>query len=152
MNINNIFSSDISSISRFQTKTTSEKSSSAVPVEPQTSVSSDSIWHRLASEYDIRSMTAEETSKLSLELYYAGEISLLDHAVLSFDRDMGEFGTSFLTKADSDGRRDMLAEFEAKVAMDKSTGNRRSLPIDSRILQHLERLDAAGRGPVHVTA
>ncbi|MCP3940956.1 MAG: hypothetical protein GY710_05680 [Desulfobacteraceae bacterium] len=88
---------------------------------------------------------------MSLELYYAGEISLLDHTILSLNRDMGEF-TSFLTKAGSDGRRDMLAEFEAKVAMDKSTGNNLNLPNDSRILQHLERLDAARRGPVHVTA
>lgn len=150
MDINSIYSSDISLISRSQTKTTSEKPSSAAPVTSQASASPDSIWHRLASEYDVRSMTAGETSKLSRELYDAGEISLLDHAILSFDGDMGEVGTAFLTKADSNGRRDMLAEFEAKVAMDKRT-NSQNLATDSRILQHLERLDAARRGPVHAT-
>jgi hypothetical protein len=153
MNINNIFPSDISSISRSQTKITSEKSSSAVPVEPQASVSPDSIWHQLASKYDVRSMTPEETSKLSLELYHAGEMSLGDHLTLTLKGAMmAKFGDTFLTKADSDGRYDMLAEFEAKIAMDKSTGNSLSLPRDSRTLQLLERLDAARRGPVHVTA
>lgn len=148
MNINNIFSSDISLISRSQTKTTSEKLSSTVPAEPRVSESPGSIWHRLASEYDVRSMTAKETSKLSLELYKAGEISFKDHAILSFDRDAGAqgVGSAYLTKADSNGRRDMLAEFKAKVEMDKSMGNSLNLPNDLRILQHLERLDAARGG------
>ncbi|MCP3940957.1 MAG: hypothetical protein GY710_05685 [Desulfobacteraceae bacterium] len=91
---------------------------------------------------------------MSLELYNAGEISLMDHAQITFKGAMmDKFGDTFLTKTDSDGRRDMIAEFEAKVAMDKSpTGNSLSIPGDLRILQHLERLDAARRGPIHVTA
>lgn len=152
MNINKIFSSDIFSMSSSKTKTTSEKSSSTAPVATQSSP--DSIWHRLASKYDVRSITSEEMDKLSLELYNAGEISLLDRGTLFMPKLAETLGDNIsLTQADSSGRRDMIAEFEARIDMDKSSiGNILRLPIDSRILQHLERLDAAKSGPVHITA
>ena len=102
----------------------------------------------MASKYDVRDITTEETSNLSQELYNAGEISLLDHAILSFDPSHIPYGTGFLTQADSTGHRDLISEYETRIDMDKKMSQ--SLVNNERVLEYLERLDAAKGNPIHI--
>jgi hypothetical protein len=150
MEINSIVSSGLSSISCDKTRSLAAKSSSGIPETNR--MESESVWRKTASKYDVRNITAGETEKLSQELYDAGEISLLDHAILSFDPSRSPYGTGFQTPADGTGRRDLVSEYEARVNMDRKMGDSRNLVNDERVLGYLERLDAAKGNPVHVTA
>lgn len=76
----------------------------------------------MASKYDVRNITTEETADLSQQLYDAGEISLLDHAILSFDPDHIPYGSGFLTQEDTTGHRDLILEYEARIRMDQKMG------------------------------
>ncbi len=151
MEINYIVPAGISSMGLSQTKRNTTKSSFGVSETNQ--IEPESIWRRMASKYDVRRITTEETANLSQELYNAGEISLLDHAVLSFDPDRNiPYGTGFLTQADSTGHRDLILEYEARIDLDKKMGNSQSFSNNERILEYLERLDAAKKNPIHIAA
>ncbi|SDU07512.1 hypothetical protein [Desulfobacula phenolica] len=102
---------------------------------------SESIWQKTASKYDVRNITTDETAELSQKLYDAGEISLLDHAILSFDPSHLHYGTTFLTQADSTGHRDLISEYETRINMNKKMGDRQSLMNNEQILEYLNRLD-----------
>jgi len=125
MEINNSSLNGIYSIAYSPTKHTAAKSSSdsakAAQREPE------SIWRKMVSQYNVRSITIEETARLSQELYNAGEISLGDHAILSLDPSRIPNGSGFLGQADSSGHRDLIAECEARIDMDKKTGNSQSV-------------------------
>jgi hypothetical protein len=151
MEIDNIVSAGLVSIGRPQTKSDTAKSSFGVSGTNQ--IEPESIWQKIASKYDVRSITTEETANLSQELYDAGEISLLDHAILSFDPDHNiPYGTGFLTQADSTGHRDLILEYEARIDMNNKMGNSQSLVNNERVLEYIERLDAAKNNPIHITA
>ena len=150
MEINNIVSAEIFSIGHPQTKSNTAKFSFEVSETNQ--IEPESIWRKMASKYDIRDITTEETSNLSQELYNAGEISLLDHAILSFNPSHIPYGSGFLTQADSTGHRDLISEYETRIDMDKKMGNSQSLVNNERVLEYLERLDAAKGKPIHITA
>ena len=150
MEINNIVSAGIPSIGHAQTKNTTAKFS--FEISKETPIKPESIWRKLASKYDIRSITIEETANLSQELYNAGEISLLDHAILSFDPSHIPYGTGFLTQADNTGHRDLISEYETRIDMDKKMCNSQSLINNERVYEYLERLDAAKRNSIYVTA
>ena len=150
MEISNIVSAGISSAGRSPTKNINAQPavrSSATP-----SIEPESIWRKMASKYDVRRITTQETASLSQELYKAGEISLLDHAVLSFDPDRIADGTGFLTRADSTGHRDLILEYETRIDLDKKMGNSQNLVNNERILEYLERLDGAKGNPIHIKA
>lgn len=151
MEINNMVPAGIFSTGYPQTKSNTEKSSFDVSETSQ--AEPESIWRKMASKYDIRSITTEETANLSQELYDAGEISLLDHAILSFDPDLNlPHGTGFQTQANSTGHRDLISEYETRINMNKKMGNRQSLVNNERVLEYLERLDAAKGNPIYITA
>ncbi len=151
MEIINIVPAGIASMGLSQTKSNATKSSFGVSETNQ--IEPVSIWRKIASKYDVRSISTEETANLSQELYDAGEISLLDHAVLSFDPDHNiPYGTGFLTQADSTGHRDLISEYETRIDMDKKMSNSRSLVNNERVLEYLERLDAAKKAPIHIVA
>jgi hypothetical protein len=151
MEINNNVSAGMASIGLPQTKSITVKSSFGISETNQ--IEPESIWRKMASKYDVRSITTEETANLSQELYDAGEISLLDHAILSFDPDHNiPYGTGFLTQADSTGHRDLISEYEARIDMNKKMGNSQSLVNNERVLEYLERLDAAKKNPIHISA
>lgn len=150
MEINNTVSLRMSSIARTQTKYITEQppfnNSETSPME------SESVWRKMASKYDVRSIATEETANLSQELYDAGEISLLDHAILSFDPDRIPHGTGFLTQGDGAGHRDLILEYEARIDLDKKMGNSQNLANNKRVLEYLKRLDGAEGKPVHIWA
>src|SRR5690554_5373818 len=91
-------------------------------------VNSSNIWRELSNKYDVRNATFEEITEVSKALYDAGEISLKEVAILSFDyekatRDLIHDATQqgiqispnfsmYETKANEYGQRDWIKEFE----------------------------------------
>jgi len=151
MEINDIVAAGISSIGHAQRKNITGKPSFEISETKQ--IEPESIWRKIASKYDVRSITTEETANLSQELYNAGELSLLDHAILSFDPDHNiPYGTGFLTQADSTGHRDLISEYETRIDIDKKMGNSQSLVNNERVLEYLERLNGAKGNPIHIKA
>lgn len=150
MEINNIVSAGLVSVDYPQIKNDKAKPSSEV--SETNKIDTESIWHKIAAKYDVRNITTEETGNLSQELYDAGEISLFDHAILSFDPDhFVQSGTGFLTKADSTGHRDLISEYEARIEMDKKMNDTKNIVNNERILGYLHRLEAAKKQPIHIT-
>lgn len=129
------------------------KSNTAIEGAKANRTEPESIWRKLASKYDVHSITMEETANLSQELYDAGEISLLDHAILSFNPDLKlPYGTGFLTQADNKGNHDLISEYENRIEINKKMGNRQSLVNNERVLEYLERLATAKKAPINITA
>ena len=149
MEINSAYSLGISFIGNAQTKSISTRSSDEVSQTNKTEP--DSIWRKIASKYDVRSITPEETTKLSRELYEAGEISFLDHVILSFPPIRLPEGTSLLTQEDSTGHIDLISEYEARIGMNRKMGDSQSIANHERILGYLERLVAAKGKPINIT-
>jgi hypothetical protein len=152
MELYNLFSAGLSLVGRLDAANGFPARNAPGSTAPSESVTRrtaapETLWSKLASQYNVRSMTAEETASLSQELYNAGELSLFDHALLSFD----PHRVSLSGKTVPDGRRDLIAQYEARVDLDQRTGNHRNLANDERILGCLKRLEA-GRGPIHLTA
>jgi hypothetical protein len=150
MEINNIVTSGIFSVNYARIKGNDSKSS--LEISETNQIEPESIWREIASKYDVHSITAGETADLSQELYNAGEISLFDHAILSFDPSRIPYGTGFLTPADSTGHRDLIAEYEDRIYLDKKMSSGQNIVNDERVLEYLKRIDAAKGNPVHVTA
>lgn len=148
MEISNRVSFRMDSTNLIQAKSNTGKNS----VGSTTEIEPGDVWHKVGLKYDIHNITTEETASLSQELYDAGEISLFDHAILSFDPDHNlPYGTGFLTKADNSGRRDLILEYKKIIAMDKNQGDSQSLAHDERIFGYLERLESAKK-PIHIIA
>ena len=94
---------------------------------------SKDIWAELGGRYDIRHATFDELCEVADKLYSAGQISLLDHAMITFDwkraaddlrKDHPDVVADFnITPADAEGRRDWIAEFEARAKRAFSQGN-----------------------------
>ncbi len=147
MNINTIATAGISQLTYSQSQNTSTHSS--FEISKETPIEPVYIWHNLAAKYDVRSITPQETADLSSELYDAGLISFKDHAILSFQPELGKIplpdGASiYLTHADGNGRRDMIAEYEARIEFSKKHGHNPKFNADrERILEYLNILDAA---------
>lgn len=110
------------------------------------------IWTQLTDKYDIRHASFDELCELSTSLYDAGEISLFDHAMFTFDwkRAAADLAKTFpdavsdlnLTPADAAGNRDWIAEFEARAKRDFRTNNIRGYVENqklSKILRQLSR-------------
>lgn len=115
----------------------------------------ESIYYDVKNKYDIRSATFEEVKEMAKELYEAGAITFLDVSILTFDYGRatqyikqavnGQTSPNFTmyeTNEDSFGRRDWIAEFEARAAKDRQYGNligNANKTKISSILQLLER-------------
>ncbi len=150
MSINPIVTAGTPQLSYSHTKNTPAHSSSEISNE--TSTKPMSIWHKMAQKYDIRNITPEETAKLSHALYKAGEISYQDHAMLSFNKDRFNLpgAGGYLIQADNNGRRDMIAEIEAQIEIKKKIGH--NTANHERILNHLQKFDAAKGKPIDINA
>lgn len=110
------------------------------------------IYQELSSQYDVKSATFEELIDISTALYDAGEITLAEHALLTFDNgraanDLKRFAQGvpsdfslYETTADSYGRRDWLAEFEARASKNFLHGNIIGYQGNQNALSILERL------------
>ena len=95
-----------------------------------------SIYSDLANTYNIRSATFEEVKEIAQQLYGAGVMTLKDVVTLTFDYDRAtdyikqaaggmasSHFTMYQTNEDAFGRRDWIAEFEARAAKDRQYGN-----------------------------
>lgn len=93
---------------------------------PLTAKNSSNIWEELAQKYDVTHTTFDNLKEMSTLLYESGEISLKEHAVLTFDFDratesiqMEAAGvptqfTMNTTKTDADGNRNWIEEFQGR--------------------------------------
>lgn len=106
----------------------------------------------ISTKYDVRNATFDEIVEMSNELYEAGEISLKEHAVLTFDfgrattnlkqNAPGYIPSSFdmyETAANSSGQRDWIAEFSARASKDFMYGNLIGHQNHMKIIDLLER-------------
>ncbi len=85
----------------------------------------------MSTEYNVRNASFNEISTVSKKLYQSGDISLAEHAILTFDyeratNDMIRIanGSSiyvspnfsmYATEVKENGKRDWIAEYEARV-------------------------------------
>lgn len=113
---------------------------------------SSEIWREISGDYDVRNATFDEISEISRKLYEAGEISLKDLSTLTFDRKkLAEYirqnvqtpvKSDFnLTPASNEGKRDWIAEFEARAKQDFKFHNLIGYQSNQAALSILKRLD-----------
>ena len=112
------------------------------------------LYEELSSNYDVRNATFEDIVKISDALYEAGEISGFEHMILTFDyghatNDAKANSPGFNvpadydmyeTKADSNGRRNWIKEFEARASKDLKFNNLIGHQSKTKVLNILERL------------
>jgi hypothetical protein len=115
---------------------------------------SSNIWKELSRKYDVRKATFGDITEISAVIYDAGEISLKEHAILTFDY---ERATNYLkqnapmsispnfdmyeTQSNSNGERDWIVEFETRANKDFNYGNLIGHQNNMKILSILQRLD-----------
>lgn len=109
------------------------------------------IWEELADNYNVRNASFEEICEISYKLYHAGEISLGELAILTFDWNKARERTQqqlqkpvkdlHLTPANSEGKRDWIAEYEARMNRDLKMNNLLGYDINKKILNVLKRLE-----------
>jgi|GEM_PF-2967927 len=103
-----------------------------------------------AQNYNVHSMSLDATISMSQELYDSGNISLMDHAILSFDPGRISGGSTMLTTPDQNGNYDLISEFKARMEMDKKLGNTQNLQNNKHLFEILVKLDALHSGPVDI--
>lgn len=113
----------------------------------------ESIYSDLANKYDVRNATFEELKQMAQELYGAGAITGKDVATLTFDYNRatqyiqqaaGLVSSNFSmyeTNEDIAGRRDWIAEFEARAAKDRQYGNFIGNANKTKIISILQLLE-----------
>ncbi|WP_431026987.1 hypothetical protein [Lysinibacillus sp. LZ02] len=116
--------------------------------------SNEDIYEELSSKYDVRNATFEQIVDISHALYEAGELSLGEVAILTFDygratqsiKEVAKGSASpsfdmYETKANAMGQRDWIAEFEARATKDIQYGNLIGHSHKKKILHILQQLD-----------
>lgn len=158
MNVNSIVSHQLTS---YYTKNINEKSeevkgSAFLVGETERNAKqedSSTIYKGLSNKYDVKNATFGEIVEISNALYDAGEISLKEHAVLTFDYERATNNLKrhapgyvpvdfdmYETSANSNGQRDWISEFGARAAKDFKFGNLVGYQSNARVLDILERL------------
>ena len=114
---------------------------------------SSTVYKDLSRKYDVRNATFEEIVEISNVLYEAGEITLTEHTLITFDY---ERATNYLkrntpgvpanfnmheTSANSNGQRDWIAEFGARASSHFKYGNLVGYQTNSKIIAILQKLD-----------
>lgn len=157
MNVNSVSSQQLTSVysenRNAKTKEIEEFAFIDKTVENKEQKDSSAIYKGLSDKYDVRNATFGEIVEISNALYDAGEISLKEHAVLTFDFDRatnnlkrnapGYIPVEFNmheTSANSNGQRDWISEFGARAAKDFKFGNLIGYQSNTKVLEILERL------------
>lgn len=129
---------------------------------------SSTLYKELSGKYDVRNAIFKEIVDISNALYEVGEITSMEHGFLIFDF---ERATNFVkqmasgvpssfnmyeTSADSNGRRDWIAEFGARASANFKYGNLVGYQINSKvhaILQNLmlNKTSESQKGSVYVS-
>lgn len=110
-----------------------------------------SPWREAGQKYNVRSMSLAEMDEMTMQLYQGGAISLSDRALLTLDptrvpvagQRLSEDSIR-LTKADAQGRRDWIAEYELQKARAEALGETQNAANDQRLLDVLRRVQAGG--------
>ena len=110
-----------------------------------------SIWKTLSDAYDIHNLTGDQMAELSQTLYDTGEITLRDHASLSFNPPDLAPEQVLLTPPDGEGEVDWIAEYQARIEAAQKNNDTRNLLVNQRIMGYLTRIDTGGAG-MDVTA
>ncbi|MBE1554694.1 hypothetical protein [Sporosarcina limicola] len=162
MNIGSIVSHQSVSFYSKKTNVQSESTNKSVFIVDETvenvqnssSIKKDSsnLYKELSSRYDIRNATFEEVLEISSALYEAGEITSTEHGLMIFDyeratnylkRNAPGVSSSFNmyeTPADSNGRRDWIAEFGARASKSLKYGNLIGHQSNQKVLDIFEKL------------
>ncbi|WP_425803282.1 hypothetical protein ACHOLT_17565 [Desulfitobacterium sp. Sab5] len=101
------------------------------------------IWKELSGRYDIQNASFSELCDISKKLYAAGQISFLDYGMIIFDPSQSSQPLHFdinVTSANRDGRRDWIAEFEARASAALKFGNTGGYTENRKIAEILSRL------------
>ncbi len=114
----------------------------------------EAFFSDLKNKYNIRSATFEEVKEIANELYEAGAITFFDVSILTFDygratqyikqavnRQISSNFTMYETNEDAFGRRDWIAEFEARAAKDRQYGNLIGNANKTKIISVLQLLE-----------
>lgn len=120
----------------------------------ETSEVDESIYDDIANKYDIRNMTFEELKEVAQELYEAGAITVKEVMTMTFDYGRATQSikqaanglaapnfSMYETSADASGRRDWIAEFEARAAKDRQYGNLIGNANNTKIMNILQLLE-----------
>lgn len=149
MNINTQYSTPTTTYSAINMKLIKQHnvnystSTESITVAEQSASKNTEIWGELAKEYDIRNASFNELSDISTRLYKAGEISLFGHAMLTFDPSKSPQPVKtniYLTEPSDNGKRDWIAEYEARVAKNLKMGNITGYRVNKNVLKILVRL------------
>lgn len=109
------------------------------------------IWKELSDNYNIRYASFEELCEVAYKLYDAGEITGKELAILTFDLDKARehlqqrlnipVADLHLTPANREGKRDWIAEYEARMNRDLQLNNLLGYENKKIIFNLLKRLD-----------
>lgn len=137
-----------------KTATTGERVFNVPETVATTQKDSSTVFEELSGKYDVRNATFGEVVEISNALYEAGEISLKEHAVLTFDYDRatnnlkrhspGYISANFdmyETSANSNGQRDWIAEFGARASKNFKFGNLIGYQSNMKAIDILQRLN-----------
>lgn len=94
----------------------------------------------LAGKYNVRNMSPREMSVMSHELYQNGAISFQDHALLSFQSELGAGYPGATNQADTP--KDFIAHWEQQLKLHEEHGEASFAQHDRRILNILGNLEA----------
>jgi hypothetical protein len=106
------------------------------------SSSYSSVWEELKKKYDVNNASNDEISAISTTLYNSGQISLRDHATLTFDPSKSPQqinGTIYLTQANGN-KRNWITEYQARAEQSLKFGDTQSYIQNKHIEEILERL------------
>lgn len=102
-----------------------------------------SMRYELSQKYDIRNATSDEFCDLAYQLYDTKQVSPMDYVMMIFDPSKSPQSINaelFLTQANPDGKRDWIAEFEARAELNLKIGNDLGFNSYQRILKVLRQL------------
>lgn len=107
--------------------------------------------YALADRFNVKSISESEIGLMSKELYNLGEISQLQETILSFKPNAKNLDEkSFVTKADSSNKYNLLDEYSARVKLNESFSKEKNIVNNSKILESLIKLDSIKSGPVNI--
>jgi hypothetical protein len=106
------------------------------------SSSYSSVWEELKNKYDVKNASNDEISAISTILFNSGQISLRDHATLTFDPSKSPQqinGTIYLTQMNGN-KRNWINEYQARAEQSLKFGDSQSYIQNKHIIEILERL------------
>ncbi len=111
-----------------------ESSSDSVQLEQSTSL------RELARDYDVRSMSPQEMSIMSQKLFNSDHISFREHALLSFQP---ELGVGFRGNRNlATEKKDFILHWENQLELHEKNGEKAFAENDKKILNILNNLQA----------